>query len=232
MKAFNLFILILLGLFLMACGADSTASLESAKKAISNVDALRYCDPSTYELIKEKYEKAQELAQKDQHEEAEKNAKIAEQLSLELSRKYKKPCPDPNALKAKKIKEEDTVEENNDEPVVLEMVDDLKTVYFSFDSYQLDGEAQQTILNNINWLKANPKAKVSLRGHTDTRGSNEYNMALSEKRARTIYHYLEAQALDMRYIEAVGYGEEQPASFSDSEAGHAQNRRVEFWEKK
>lgn len=225
--------MVLLGIFTLSCGANSSASLESAKKAMENIDALRYCDPSTYDLIKEKYEKAQELAQKDQHEEAEKNAKIAEQLSLELSRKYKKPCPNPNAVKPKNPKDDEPAEDtNSDEPAVLELVEDMKTVYFSFDSFKLDTQAQQTILNNLNWLKANPKAKVSLRGHTDTRGSNEYNMALSEKRAKTVYHYLEAQALDMRYIEAVGYGEEQPISFSDSESGHAQNRRVEFWERK
>jgi outer membrane protein OmpA-like peptidoglycan-associated protein len=216
----------------LACTANSQASLESAKAAIANVESLRYCDPSTYELIKEKYEKAQELAQKENHEEAQKNAKIAEQLSLELSRKYKKPCPDPNAVVESKNKKDEEPAIEEDQPIIHEQVEALETIYFEFDAFNLSGEAISTINQNIKWLKTHSNSKIVLRGHTDVRGSNEYNLALSEKRSKAVFRYLQSQAIDTSNIETVGYGEEQPVSFSDTESGHAKNRRVEFWEQK
>ena len=66
----------------------------------------------------------------------------------------------------------------------------LKEIYFSFDRYDLEGEARETLKVNADWLKRNPAARIEIEGHCDERGTNEYNLALGAKRAQAAKDYL------------------------------------------
>ncbi len=101
-------------------------------------------------------------------------------------------------------------------------------ILFAFSSSDL-GDAAKTNLNNlVNVLNKYPNTNIEIQGHTDPRGSDEYNMGLSERRANTVANYLKAQGIDGPRVTTKGYGESAPAYTNDTDEGMAQNRRVEF----
>ncbi|MEM1112311.1 MAG: peptidoglycan-associated lipoprotein Pal [Pseudomonadota bacterium] len=99
--------------------------------------------------------------------------------------------------------------------------------YFDFDSYTLKPEAQQALDAHINLLQGNSDS-VRLEGHTDERGSREYNMALGERRANAVRDYMVVNGIESYRIETVSYGEEQPQAYGSGETNWSQNRRVEL----
>ncbi len=101
-------------------------------------------------------------------------------------------------------------------------------ILFAFSKSDL-GDAAKTNLNKlVEVLNKYPNTNIEVQGHTDSRGSDEYNMGLSERRANTVADYLKAQGIDASRITTKGYGESAPAYPNDTEEGMAQNRRVEF----
>lgn len=104
----------------------------------------------------------------------------------------------------------------------------LESVYFDFDSAVLSDAARAALAANFEKLKGNPQAALRVEGHSDERGSDEYNLALSERRAQAAVKYLEALGFPAERLKAVGYGEEKPAVAGESEEAWAKNRRDEF----
>lgn len=104
----------------------------------------------------------------------------------------------------------------------------LDTVYFDFDSWILGREARETIRRNFEKLEANPAGKVLIEGHTDERGSDAYNLALGDKRAKSVMNYLLNLGLDRERVSVISYGEERPADAGHNEEAWAKNRRAEF----
>jgi peptidoglycan-associated lipoprotein len=102
------------------------------------------------------------------------------------------------------------------------------TVYFEFDSSEIRAEYLPVVASHATYLVKYPGARVRLEGHTDERGSREYNIGLGERRAQTVRRALLAQGVADAQITTVSYGEERPAVEGFDEAAHAQNRRVEF----
>lgn len=78
------------------------------------------------------------------------------------------------------------------------------------------------------YLKSHPQARVLLAGHTDERGSREYNIALGERRANTVAELMRMSGVGRDQIRVVSYGKERPANYGHDEGSHRQNRRVEF----
>lgn len=116
-----------------------------------------------------------------------------------------------------------------DEPAISTA--DLKpfdTIYFDFDSYVLRQDARDSLDKNAAWLKANAGQKVRLEGHCDERGSDEYNLALGEKRARAAMNYLVTLGTTPEQLATISYGKEKPADPGHTEAAWAKNRRVDF----
>ena len=103
----------------------------------------------------------------------------------------------------------------------------LKTIYFDFDKSNLSAQAQQTLKENADWIKSNPGQRVSLEGHCDERGTNEYNMALGQRRAKSAQDYLRNLGVPADRLSTISYGEEVPADPGHNEAAWAKNRRVE-----
>ncbi len=101
-------------------------------------------------------------------------------------------------------------------------------VFFAFDDYSLDS-ASQGQLNKLNeYLKTNAKAVVQIEGHTDERGSVEYNLALGQRRAQSAKNYLVQLGTDAGRLPTISYGEERPAVEGHDEAAWSKNRRDEF----
>lgn len=104
----------------------------------------------------------------------------------------------------------------------------LEKVFFDFDSYELSPAARDTLAKNAGLVKQNATAKVSIEGHCDERGSDEYNLALGEKRARAAMKYLETMGIPSNGLSTISYGKEKPADPGHNEAAWAKNRRDEF----
>lgn len=103
-----------------------------------------------------------------------------------------------------------------------------RIVYFSFDSAEILPESQTIISKNARVLTGNTRTITQLEGHTDERGSREYNIALGERRANAVRQAMIAMGVSPQQIRVVSYGEERPAAAGQSEQSYALNRRVEI----
>jgi len=101
-------------------------------------------------------------------------------------------------------------------------------VYFDFDRADLSNAALDVLAEKAQWLTDNPEATVFLLGHTDERGTVEYNLALGERRALSVKDFLTNVGIAPERLTTVSYGEEMPADVGQNEAAWAKNRRVEF----
>ncbi len=109
-----------------------------------------------------------------------------------------------------------------------EAADAVGTVfYFEFDSSALTDSARAAVDAHIAALLGND-ASVRLEGHTDERGTREYNLALGERRANAVRDYMVANGVPSYRIETISYGEENPAAYGSGESNWQQNRRVEL----
>jgi peptidoglycan-associated lipoprotein len=101
-------------------------------------------------------------------------------------------------------------------------------IYFAFDRSELSDQARQTLAEKAELLKAHPALTLLIEGHCDERGTNEYNMALGERRARAAYEYLVLLGIETGRLTIISYGEEYPAVPGSGEEAWAKNRRDEF----
>ncbi len=104
----------------------------------------------------------------------------------------------------------------------------LKEIYFDYDRYDLRADARDTLKAHADWLKSNSAASVEIEGHTDERGTNEYNLALGAKRAQSAKDYLVTLGIAGNRISTISYGEELPVCKEATEACWQRNRRDRF----
>jgi peptidoglycan-associated lipoprotein len=107
----------------------------------------------------------------------------------------------------------------------------LKTrsiIYFDYDSSEIRSEYLPVVAAHAAYLVKYPNARVRLEGHTDERGSREYNIGLGERRAQAVRRALQLQGATEAQIATVSYGEERPAVAGSGESEYTQNRRVEI----
>ena len=103
-----------------------------------------------------------------------------------------------------------------------------RVVHFDYDSSDLSNEDYQTLQAHAQFLMANANSRLALTGHTDERGTREYNMALGERRAKAVQSYLVTNGVNAGQLEAVSYGKEMPINAGHNEAAWKENRRVEL----
>lgn len=116
----------------------------------------------------------------------------------------------------------------NTEAVTAEAQNLTGVVHFAYDSSELDAAAQDILMQHVAFLTQNQSARVLVAGHTDERGSREYNMALGERRAASVRDFLSANGVNTASIEIMSYGEEHPVATGSDEESWAQNRRAEL----
>ena len=104
----------------------------------------------------------------------------------------------------------------------------LKTVYFDFDQFSLSPSARETLRQNAEILKTRPEIRVEIQGNCDERGSEEYNLALGERRARSAKDYLVNSGIPRERLSTVSFGENNPAAVGQSEQTWRLNRRDEL----
>ncbi len=98
-------------------------------------------------------------------------------------------------------------------------------VFFEFDSSELTVDAQATLDAQAAWLTQYPDTNITVEGHADERGTREYNLALGDKRAFSVYSYLAQAGIDTNRMEYVSWGKERPEVIGSDETAYSQNRR-------
>ena len=104
----------------------------------------------------------------------------------------------------------------------------VKDVFFDYDKAEIKGDNVTTLQKNASWLKTNPSARFTIEGYCDERGSEEYNLALGDRRANAVKEFLIGQGVAGNRINTVSYGEERPVCRDASEECYAKNRRAHF----
>ena len=101
-------------------------------------------------------------------------------------------------------------------------------ILFAFSKSDIGDSAKQNLNKLVTALNDYPNTNIEIQGHTDSRGTDEYNMGLSQRRANAVRDYLVAQGISASRLTTRGFGESAPAYSNDTPEGMAQNRRVEF----
>lgn len=104
----------------------------------------------------------------------------------------------------------------------------LQNIHFDFDQHTLTEQARTILDENTRYLQTNAAATITISGHCDERGSDEYNLALGERRAFAARDYLVSMGISPDRINTISYGEEKPLDMASNEEAWAKNRRAEF----
>jgi peptidoglycan-associated lipoprotein len=128
------------------------------------------------------------------------------------------------------------VEEKKEEPAPTPVptptkLDDMvmrEDIYFDFDKSNLKPAAQENLLRKAEWLRDNPDVTVTIEGHCDERGTNEYNLALGDRRSESAKAFLVNLGISAARLTTISYGEERPVCLQRNEECWAKNRRAHF----
>ncbi|MUM78140.1 peptidoglycan-associated lipoprotein Pal [Pseudodesulfovibrio sp. F-1] len=126
--------------------------------------------------------------------------------------------------------DESTLASEAERRAKAEAVEELTsvTIHFAFDSYELNAEARSILALKANIMRRFSDVRVIIEGHCDERGTEEYNLALGERRARAAYEHLVILGVDPGRMSIVSFGEERPLDPGHNETAWAKNRRAEF----
>lgn len=102
----------------------------------------------------------------------------------------------------------------------------VRDAFFGYDESALSADAQAALTSSANWLRSNPQYNLLIEGHTDERGTEQYNLALGDRRANTARQFLTALGIDGSRLRTVSYGEERPFATGSNESAWSQNRRA------
>ncbi|MFQ5717618.1 MAG: peptidoglycan-associated lipoprotein Pal, partial [Nitrospinales bacterium] len=105
---------------------------------------------------------------------------------------------------------------------------ELKDIHFRFDKYDLDERSRLILKQNADFLKQHPGVKVEIQGHCDERGTNNYNLALGQRRANSTKNFLASMGISENRLHIISYGEEKPFCMESSESCWWRNRRAHF----
>jgi peptidoglycan-associated lipoprotein len=113
-------------------------------------------------------------------------------------------------------------------PAAVPAPSPLKDVFFDFDKAGIRNDQKAALNDNVGWLKVNTGAKLLIEGHTDERGTAEYNLALGERRAKAVKDYLVGAGIAADRISTISYGKERPFVLGHDESAWKWNRRAHF----
>ncbi len=104
----------------------------------------------------------------------------------------------------------------------------LRSIYFSFDSFDVQPEYAPVVEAHARWLLEHPEVKIVVQGNTDERGGREYNLALGQKRSEAVKQRMQLLGVGSDRIESISFGEEKPVATGSTEEAWAQNRRADI----
>lgn len=133
-----------------------------------------------------------------------------------------------NTAKAEGAEAKEAVQELHPLSDAAQLRAELEHIYFDFDSALLLSAARQALVKNAELIKKSSVVKITIEGHCDERGSDEYNLALGEKRAKAARNFLATLGVPAVHLSVVSYGREKPAVPGHDESAWAKNRRDEF----
>lgn len=232
-RALMFSLLVALTLALTACGGPPDKALSEAEQAVAAARGRSSCAQEKFAAAEKLLAEARALSDEGEYDEAERKAKSAAKLAREAEAEAEANWEECNRRKQVVEKSRgqndggDGGDSNGggdaDRPPA-----ELQTVYFGYDSAELNSEQRSHLDENARWFRENPKVDVTLEGHTDERGSVEYNLALGERRARVAREYLMKLGIDGGRMRVLSYGEEKPAAYGRNDRDYRKNRRVEF----
>ena len=151
-------------------------------------------------------------------------------FSVSCQKKLVDATPEPVAEEKEEVKEEVVEKEEVAAEPVAKISDVVmqEDIYFEFDKSTLTPAAQDNLLRKAEWLRENPDATVTIEGHCDDRGTNEYNLALGDRRAESAKAFLADLGIDASRLASISYGEERPVDPRSNEEAWAKNRRAHF----
>lgn len=139
----------------------------------------------------------------------------------------KDPAPDQAISEPKdNLAVESVINQQTVQPVAKPLV--LEQVLFEFNQSTLSAKARKTLETNAAVLQTVPTFKISIEGHCDDRGSDEYNLALGEHRAQSVKTFMVSLGIEPERLETISYGEDKPIDEANNENAWARNRRAEF----
>jgi peptidoglycan-associated lipoprotein len=133
---------------------------------------------------------------------------------------------EPPAVTKPALTEEEIFMSKSLEQVNLEAP--LKMIHFDYDQYVIREDAKPTLEGDAAWMKKFSSAKILIEGHCDERGTEEYNLALGEKRAKSAFDYLASLGVAPERMKVISYGKSQPLDNGHSEGSWQKNRRAQF----
>jgi peptidoglycan-associated lipoprotein len=136
-------------------------------------------------------------------------------------------------VKEPEVKEEAVVEEKEEvvvaaAPKAMDAMVMQEDIYFDFDKSSLKPAAQENLMHKAEWLRANPDVTVTIEGHCDDRGTNEYNLALGDRRSESAKAFLVNLGIAAARLTTISYGEERPVCMEQNAECWAKNRRAHF----
>ncbi len=239
-------ILISACLFLTGCGKKAGDMIQQAESALDQAreaEAQEYA-PDEYLSAEESLSLAREQFDKRKYGAAKSSAITArDQANLALNRAQERKQQEEAeagtedqaelSYNVPSLYSEEQLEEG--ESVTALQVEDtaissaaLKDIHFDFDRYFLTEDARESMAGNAQWMKERPLIKIRIEGHCDERGSEEYNIALGAKRARSAQDYLIQLGINPSRLSTISYGESLPLDPGHNEDAWASNRRVHF----
>ena len=210
-----------LSLFLNACskkvlkeGIEEESKVSQPLKSEEDDKAAREA-----QLREEELKKQRERDEAASREEAAK--KEAELREEELKKQRER---EEAAEREEATKREEAAKKEAELREEFESVD----IHFDFDKFNLTSEAREILGKKASWLQEHTNLKIGVEGHCDERGSNEYNMALGERRSNSAMEYLITAGVEASRISTISYGEEKPLDPGQNEEAWAKNRRAHF----
>lgn len=230
-----------LGLLLaggFGCKSVPQAELDDAESALLAAADKRECAEEQYRAAERLLAEAQAHVEEGDYAAAERKAIAARRLAEE-AREYAElnweDCQRRIAEAARAAEAAQAVQQESsratterEQPREAAATRNLEVVYFPYNSSEMSRASLDALESNLAWLRENPSARIRLEGHTDERGTPEYNLALGQRRANYVRNYLVQRGVDRDRLEILSYGQEILVSRGQSEADHARNRRVEF----
>lgn len=219
-------------LSLSACSSPPDKAMKDAQTALDAAQMRSECAPEKFSAAQTLLKEAQALIKQEKYDEAELKAvaaqRLAKQAKSEADANWEDCMRRKAAMNDASGSKPSGATDTQTDPIKPARKATLNVLYFAYDSAEISDAQRATLEENALWMTQNADQRITLEGHTDERGSGEYNLALGERRATQARKYMMQLGADNERMSTLSYGEEKPAAFGSSMEDYRQNRRVEF----